>query len=115
MVAALRLLSFEHLPCTAHILKQTVMVSFHGSGFENVLAKCRKIVGRFKRSPSTAQELSEQQTACGQKQDSRVQDITTKWNSSLKRVKRIQQNKSSQCFHVDFTGACQTVKARGTT
>lgn len=91
------------------------MVSFHGSGFESVLAKCCKIVGHFKRSPSNTLELSEQQIACGQKQDSLVQDVTTKWNLSLEMVKRIQQNKSSQCFHVDFTGACQTVKAGGTT
>lgn len=94
MVAAARLLPFEHLPCTAHILQRTVTVSIHGSGFESVLAKCRKIVGHFKHSPSNAHELMEQQVACGQKQESLVQDVTTRWNSTLEMVKRIQRNKS---------------------
>ncbi|KAL1265940.1 hypothetical protein QQF64_003967 [Cirrhinus molitorella] len=94
MVAAARLLPSEHLPCTAHILQRTVTVSIHGSGFESVLAKCRKIVGHFKHSPSNAHELMEQQVACGQKQESLVQDVTTRWNSTLEMVKRIQRNKS---------------------
>ncbi|XP_058619761.1 E3 SUMO-protein ligase ZBED1-like [Onychostoma macrolepis] len=94
MVAAARLLPFEHLPCTAHILQRTVTVSIHGSGFESVLAKCHKIVGHFKHSPSNSQELKEQQVACEQKQESLIQDVTTRWNSTLEMVKRIQQNKS---------------------
>ena len=44
MVAAARLLPFEHLPCMAHCLQRTVTVSLKDSGFESVLAKCRKIV-----------------------------------------------------------------------
>lgn len=94
MAAAARLLPFEHLPCNAHILQRTVTVSIHGSGFESVLAKCRKIVGHFKHSPSNAHELMEQQVACGQKQESLVQDVTTRWNSTLEMIKRIQRNKS---------------------
>ena len=69
MVAAARLLPFEHLPCTAHSLQRTVTVSLCDSGFESLLAKCRKIVGHFKHRPSNAHELSEQQVALGQKQD----------------------------------------------
>lgn len=55
MVAAARLLPFEHVPCTAHSLQRTIAVSLHDSGFESVLAKCRKIVRHFKHSPSNAQ------------------------------------------------------------
>ncbi|XP_030247727.1 zinc finger BED domain-containing protein 1-like [Sparus aurata] len=95
MVAAARLLPFEHVPCTAHSLQRTIAVSLHDSGFESVLAKCRKIVGHFKHSPSNAQELGEQQVALGQKQESLVQDIATRWNSTLEMVKRIQRNKSA--------------------
>lgn len=94
MIAAARLLPFEHLPCTAHSLQRSVTVSLRDSGFDGVLAKCRKIVGHFKHSPSNAQELGEQQTALGQKQESLVQDVTTRWNSALEMVKRIQRNKS---------------------
>lgn len=94
MVAAARLLPFEHLPCTAHSLQRTVTVSLNDSGFESVLAKCRKIVGHFKHSPSNAQELKEQQVAHGHKQESLAQDVVTRWNSTLEMVRRIRRNKS---------------------
>ena len=73
MVAAVRLLPFEHLPCTAHSLQRTVTVSLQDSGFESVLAKCCVIVGHFKHSPSNAQELNEQQLAHRHKQESLAQ------------------------------------------
>ncbi|KAL3968626.1 lamin A/C [Sarotherodon galilaeus] len=57
MVAAARLLPFEHMPCMAHILQRTVTVSLNDSAFERALAKCRKIVGHFKHSPANAQEF----------------------------------------------------------
>ncbi|XP_063764699.1 E3 SUMO-protein ligase ZBED1-like [Eleginops maclovinus] len=94
MVAAARLLPFEHLPCMAHSLQRTVTVSLKDSGSESVLAQCRKIVGHFKHSPSNAQELNEQQVAHGLKQESLAQDVATRWNSTLELVKRMQRNKS---------------------
>lgn len=94
MVAAARLLPFEHLPCMAHSLQRTVTVSLKDSGFESVLAKCRKIVGHFKHSPSNAQELNEEQVAHGLKQESLAQDVATRWNSTLEMVKRMQRNTS---------------------
>ncbi|XP_028425734.1 zinc finger BED domain-containing protein 1-like [Perca flavescens] len=94
MVAAARQLPFEHLPCMAHSLRRTVTVSLNDSGFHSVVAKCRKIVGHFKHSPSNAQELREQQVALGQMEESLVQDVPTRWNSTIEMVKRIQRNKS---------------------
>ncbi|KAI4875619.1 hypothetical protein NFI96_008201 [Prochilodus magdalenae] len=94
MVAAARLLPFEHVPCMAHSLQRTVTVSLRDSGFESLLAKCRKIVRHFKHSPSNAHELSEQQVALGQKHESLVQDVAIRWNSTLEMVKRILRNKS---------------------
>ncbi|XP_003442878.1 zinc finger BED domain-containing protein 1 [Oreochromis niloticus] len=94
MVAAARLLPFEHMPCTAHILQRTVTVSLNDSEFERVLAKCRKVVGHFKQSPANAQELKEQQVAHGHKTEPLVRDVPTRWNSTLEMIKRIQRNKS---------------------
>ncbi|KAL4007732.1 hypothetical protein ACER0C_001584 [Sarotherodon galilaeus] len=82
MVAAARLLSFEHMPCTAHILQRTITVSLNDSAFERALAKCRKIVGHFKH------------TAHGHQTELLVQDVPTRWNSTLEMIKRIQRNKS---------------------
>ncbi|XP_026048972.1 zinc finger BED domain-containing protein 1-like [Astatotilapia calliptera] len=94
MVAAARLLPFEHMPCMAHILQRTVTVSLNDSTFERALAKCRKIVGHFKHSPANAQELKAQQAAHGHQTEPLVQDVPTRWNSTLEMIKRIQRNKS---------------------
>nr|XP_033938920.1 zinc finger BED domain-containing protein 1-like [Pseudochaenichthys georgianus] len=127
MVAAARLLPFEHLPCMARSLQRTVTVSLKDSGFESVLAKCRKIVGHFKHSPSNAQELNEEQVSHGLKQESLAQDVATRWNSTLEMVKRMQRNtspltttlaqqKSKVAMVTDkLAKACQTAKAGGTT
>ncbi|XP_035989999.1 uncharacterized protein LOC118561850 [Fundulus heteroclitus] len=42
------LASAEHMPCIAHMLQRSINVSLSDSGFTNVLAKCRKIVGHFR-------------------------------------------------------------------
>src|SRR4029434_2156045 len=61
MVAAARLLSYEHMPCIAHILQRSITVSLADSGFVNALSKCRKIVGHFKHSPANTAELNAEQ------------------------------------------------------
>ena len=50
MRAAARLLPFEHMPCTAHIVQRSHLC-LSDRGFVNVLAKCHKIVGYFKHRP----------------------------------------------------------------
>ncbi|XP_063324964.1 E3 SUMO-protein ligase ZBED1-like [Pelmatolapia mariae] len=94
IVAAARLLPFEHMPCMAHILQRTFTVSLNDSAFERALAKCRKIVGHFKQSPANAQELKAQQAAHGRQTEPLVQDVPTRWNSTLEMIKWIQRNKS---------------------
>ncbi|KAL4009365.1 hypothetical protein ACER0C_003217 [Sarotherodon galilaeus] len=94
MVAAARLLPFEHMPCMAHILQSAITVSLNDNAFESALAKCRKIVGHFKHSPANAQELKAQQPAHGHQTEPLDQDVPTRWNSTLEMIKRIQRNKS---------------------
>lgn len=81
MIAAARLLPYEHMPCIAHILLRSITESFSDSRFSNVLAKCGKIVGHFKRlrAVSTA---SDPGTAAG-------------WNSTLEMVKRLNRTQAA--------------------
>lgn len=51
MIATARLLPYEHMSCIAHSLQRLITTSIRDSGFENVLSKCRKLVGHFKHSP----------------------------------------------------------------
>ena len=75
MIAAARLLPYEHMPCIAHILLRSITVSLSDSGFANVLVKCRKIVGHLRHSPANASELQAQQAALGQQQEPLIQDV----------------------------------------
>ncbi|GAA6082618.1 E3 SUMO-protein ligase ZBED1-like [Tachysurus ichikawai] len=92
MIAAARHLPFEHVPCVAHSLQRSVTVSLHNSAFDNVLAKCRKVVGHFKHSPASAAELEQKQIELGQKKESLIQDVPTRWNSTLDMIKSVCRN-----------------------
>lgn len=64
-----------------HVLQRSVTVSLQNSEFDNVLAKCTKVVGHFKHSPANAAELEQQQIEHGQKKKSLIQDSPTRWTS----------------------------------
>lgn len=66
-MAAVRHLRFEHVPCVVHSLQRSVPLFLQKSVFDNVLAKCRKVVGHFTHSTANAAELEHQQTEHGQK------------------------------------------------
>ncbi|KAJ8374531.1 hypothetical protein SKAU_G00051110 [Synaphobranchus kaupii] len=93
MIAAARILPFDHLPCIAHMIQRLITVSLSNSGFDGALAKCRKIVGHFKHSPANAAELKAQQASHGQDEEPLIQDVPTRWNSTLAMITRILQNK----------------------
>uniref|UniRef100_A0A8C1L2T9 Uncharacterized protein n=1 Tax=Cyprinus carpio TaxID=7962 RepID=A0A8C1L2T9_CYPCA len=95
MTAAARLLPYEHMPCVAHSLQRSITMSLRDSGLENVLAKCRKLVGHFKHSPANAAELRAQQEELGQPQEPLVQDVSTRWNSTLSMITRLLRNKDA--------------------
>lgn len=92
MIAAARQLPFDHVPCFAHSLQRCITVSLHNSAFDNALAKCRKVVGHFKHSPANAAELEQKQVEHGQKKEALVQDVPTRWNSTLDMIKSICRN-----------------------
>ncbi|KAL7398344.1 hypothetical protein ABVT39_008211 [Epinephelus coioides] len=93
MIAAGRILPFEHLPCIAHLLQRAIVVSLRDGGFDVVLAKCHKVVGHFKHSPANSDELNAQQASLGQDQEPLVQDVPTRWNSTLEMIKRVRRNR----------------------
>lgn len=92
MIAAARQLPFDHMPCIAHSLHRAITVSLQNSPFDGALAKCRKLVGHFKHSPANAAELEQQQVKHLQKKESLVQEVSTRWNSTLEMIKRVQRN-----------------------
>ncbi len=95
MIAAARQLPFVHMPCVAHILQRTITVCLGDSGFNDTLAKCRKIVGHFKHSPANTEELHQEQTALGQKREPLTQDVSTRWNLTLYMISRLLKNQEA--------------------
>lgn len=91
MVAAIRLTRYEHMNCVAHMVQRSVTVSLADSGFVNA----RKVVCHFKHSPANAAELQAQQVSLGKKQEPLIQDVPTRWNSTLEMVKRLRSNKEA--------------------
>lgn len=76
MVAAARQLPFVHMPCVAHIFQRTITGCLRDSGFNDSLAKYRKIEGHFKHSPANTEELHQGKTALGQKSEPLIQDVS---------------------------------------
>ncbi|XP_040208642.1 E3 SUMO-protein ligase ZBED1-like isoform X2 [Rana temporaria] len=92
MIAAARQLPFVHVPCIAHSVHRAVTVSLTNSPFDSALAKCRKVVGHFKHSPANQAELEQQQVTHNKKKESLAQEVSTRWNSTLEMIKRVQRN-----------------------
>jgi zinc finger BED domain-containing protein 1 (E3 SUMO-protein ligase ZBED1) len=95
MTAAVGQLPFEHMPCVAHMLQLAVHKALAESGVDNFLGKCRKIVGHFKHSPANNIELKHQQIRLKLKEQSLIQDVPTRWNSTLQMIERLLQNKEA--------------------
>ncbi|XP_060792592.1 E3 SUMO-protein ligase ZBED1-like [Neoarius graeffei] len=95
LVAAGRILPFEHFPCVAHVVQRAIVMSLREGGFDAALAKCRKMVGHFKHSPANSDELKVQQASLGQVQEPLVQDVPTRWNSTLEMIKRVRRNRDA--------------------
>ncbi|XP_051797253.1 E3 SUMO-protein ligase ZBED1-like [Acanthochromis polyacanthus] len=95
MVAAARILPYNHMPCIAHIIQRSITVSLADSGFDAALAKCRKIVGHFKQSPANLVELNAVQKSRKETEEPLTHDVSTRWNSTLEMVQRLSRNQAA--------------------
>ena len=93
VTVAVSLLPFEHMPCTAHTLQLSVNKAINEAGVEALLSKCRKIVGHFKHSPANTTELKKQQEILKMNSEMLIQDVSTRWNSTLMMIQRLTRNK----------------------
>lgn len=62
----------QHLPCFAHTLQLAVGKGIKECGIDNILAKCRRIVGHIKHSPKNFAELKALQTQFDEQQEALV-------------------------------------------
>ncbi|XP_077057585.1 E3 SUMO-protein ligase ZBED1-like [Siphateles boraxobius] len=95
MVAAGKILPFEHLACVAHVVQRAIVMLLREGGFDGALAKCRRLVGHFKHSPANSDELNIQQASLGQVQEPLVEDVPTRWNSTLEMIMRVMRDRDA--------------------
>lgn len=93
VTGAVRLLPFQHMPCMTHTLQLSVNKGITESGLEATLSKSRKIVGHFKHSPANLTDLKVQQSRLLITEEVLMQDIPTRWNSTLLMVEQLVHNK----------------------
>jgi hypothetical protein len=87
-----------HVPCAAHTLQLAVNSGLKIQAIENVLEKCRKLVGHFKHSTKDIGILNEIQLQESlntkiKKPLKLVQDVSTRWNSTFFMLNRIKKLK----------------------
>ena len=95
MTSAVNLLPFEHMPCIAHSLQLSVKAGLTESGIDNILDKSRKIVGHFKHSPANSVELKGHQERLKLSKQALMQDVITRWNSTLQMIERLLVNREA--------------------
>lgn len=66
-----------------HTLQLLLNKGISESGLEVVLHKSQKIVGHFKHSPANVAELKLQQSQMKMTEEVLIQDVPTRWNSTL--------------------------------
>ena len=81
---------WESLVCAAHRLQNAVKNAVEKRAMQNLLAKCRRLVGHFKHSALATNGLDEKQKALGFKPTRHVvQEVATRWNSTFHMLQRL--------------------------
>ena len=81
--------AFFSVVCAPHRLQNTIKAGLQIPRVSNLLASARKIVTRFKHSVVGMEAIRKRQDENGEKRLKFVQDVSTRWNSSLDMMKRL--------------------------
>ncbi|KAJ8940783.1 hypothetical protein NQ314_010593 [Rhamnusium bicolor] len=90
ITAAIKLAGWNNLPCLAHTLNLLVQDSM--KFIEELHKKVKRIVQYFHRSTTAAVKLNELQIQLTGKTLKLINDVITRWNSSLNMFQRIRKH-----------------------
>lgn len=112
MQAAMRCGSFLSIGCVAHTLQLVIHdVIFKDPASMNMIKKCRKIVGHFKRSEQASRYLEGFQKTCGLPRHVLIQDIETRWNSTYLMLERLLEQKTAINLYMAERGGIEVPTA----
>ena len=100
MVNAANQLDWDHVGCFAHTLNLSVCRAYKVDAMSRILARARKLVGHFRRSPGAAQVLKEKQELLGLPIKKLIQDVPTRWNSAHDMLARLLEQQAAVCATV---------------
>ncbi|XP_071051059.1 E3 SUMO-protein ligase ZBED1-like [Onthophagus taurus] len=86
-------LNKTHQPCIAHTLNLCTMDTLKHADLQQLLEKCKNIVGHFKRSTVASGELAKMQDQMKLPLLKVKQDVSTRWNSCLAMMQRLEELK----------------------
>ena len=89
MLTAVDDLGWNHLSCFAHTLQLAVNKGLDNTTISRVSAVARKLVGHFKHSAAAMTELKQKQQQLSVPQHHFLQDVSTRWNSTLFMFQRL--------------------------
>ena len=75
--------NFSSAVCAAHRIQNSLQQGLQISIVSKLLAKARKLVAHFKQSVRATTALHQRQVEMKMKKLNVVQDVSTRWNSSL--------------------------------
>ena len=88
-VGAIHQLKWRHIPCFGHTLQIGVHTGLQLPSVSAVVARAKKIVGHFRHSYVATRALQEKQRALNLPEHKLIQDVVTRWNSTLEMLDRL--------------------------
>jgi len=91
IVNAIELLHWQHFGCFAHTLQLGVKKVMELTPVAKALGRGRNLVSHFHHSTKSSYVLKQKQIDLHTDELSLIQDVTTRWNSSVERIIKLQQ------------------------
>ena len=95
IVNAVGLLSLQHFPCIAHTLQLAIKKALIVSKVHTTVARCKKLVEHFNKSPKETYKLREKQKMLQLPDHKLIQDCPTRRDSTLAMLKRVSKQQAA--------------------
>ena len=92
-VLGANLTGWPHFGCTAHTLQLSVNAGLNHPIIDKAITAARKLVTHFKHSVVASTALKEKQIQLKVEQHHLIQDVSTRWNSTLFMIERLIEQK----------------------
>nr|CAI5863463.1 unnamed protein product [Callosobruchus analis] len=94
MSLAVTQMGVEHIRCMAHSLRLVLKVAISGEAkIDDMIKKARSVIGHFSHSTSARKILAEMQKTHNVPCHVLIQDVSTRWDSTLQALKRLKEQR----------------------